>query len=316
MTSRRSFIKKTALGTAGLTTAAAFPLSLNSCQLNSMALPKISLAQWSLHRAFTEGRLNAENFASIAKNSFNINAVEYVNQFYVKKATNEGFWNQMKSNADNEGVKSLLIMVDDEGLLGDTNLAERKKAIENHYKWIHAAKIMGCHAIRINAFSDGNNPSEIKAALVQGLGSLAMYGKEEGIHILIENHGFHTSDADFMVGIIKDVNNPYLGTLPDFGNWCLNAEWGSTQGNTCTQVYNPYDGVSKFLPYAKGVSAKSYNFNDSGYDTVIDYPKLLKLVKEEAYDGYIGIEYEGTTLGEEAGIRATKTLIEKVWQQV
>ncbi len=316
MTSRRSFIKKTTLGTAGLTTAAAFPLSLNSFQLNPLSLPKISLAQWSLHRAFTEGSLQVENFAYIAKNSFNISAVEYVNQFYVQKATNESFWNQMKRNADNEGVQSLLIMVDDEGFLGDTNLTERKKATENHYKWIHAAKIMGCHSIRINAFTNGNHPAEIKAALLEGLGSLAMYGSKEGIHILIENHGFHTSNADFMVGIIKEVNNPYLGTLPDFGNWCLNAEWGSTQGNTCTQVYNPYDGVSKFLPYAKGVSAKSYNFDDAGYDTVIDYPKLLKLVKEKAYDGYIGIEYEGTKLGEEAGIRATKTLIEKVWQQV
>jgi sugar phosphate isomerase/epimerase len=316
MTSRRSFIKKTTLGAVGLTTTTALPLSLNSFLLNSLALPKISLAQWSLHRAFTEGRLQAENFAAIAKNTFNISAVEYVNQFYVQKANDEGFWNQMKRNADNEGVQSLLIMVDDEGFLGDANLAKRKKAVENHYKWIHAAKLMGCHSIRINAFTNATEPSEIRTALVKGVGSLAMYGKKEGIHILIENHGFHTSDADFMVGIIKEVNNTYLGTLPDFGNWCLNAEWGSTQGNTCTQVFNPYDGVSKFLPYAKGVSAKSYDFNDAGYDTVIDYPKLLKLVKEDAYDGYIGIEYEGTTLGEEAGIRATKALIEKVWQQV
>ena len=316
MASRRSFIKKTALGTTALTASSAFPLSLYSVPLNSLVLPKISLAQWSLHRAFIADRLQAENFAYIAKNTFGIGAVEYVNQFYVQKANDEGFWNQMKRNADNEGVQSLLIMVDDEGLLGDTNTAARNKAVENHYKWIHAAKLMDCHSIRINAFTNSSVPSEIRSALVKGLEYLATYGAKEGIHILIENHGFHTSDADFMVGIIKEINNLYLGTLPDFGNWCLNAEWGSTQGNTCTQVYDPYDGVSKFLPFAKGVSAKSYNFNDTGYDTVNDYPKLLKLVKEFGYDGYIGIEYEGSTLSEEAGIRATKALIEKVWQQV
>lgn len=304
------------MGTAALTATSAFPLSLHSVSLDPSVLPKISLAQWSLHRAFTEGLLQAENFASLAKNSFNISAVEYVNQFYVQRASDEGFWNQMKRNADNEGVESLLIMVDDEGFLGDTNTAERNKAVENHYKWIHAAKLLGCHSIRINAFTNSSVPSEIKDALVQGLGHLAMYGAKEGIHVLIENHGLHTSDADFMVGIIKEVNNPYLGTLPDFGNWCLNAEWGSTQGNSCTQIYDPYKGVSKFLPYAKGVSAKSYNFNDAGDDTVINYPSLLKLVKEYKYDGYIGIEYEGTELSEEAGIRATKALIEKVWQLV
>jgi sugar phosphate isomerase/epimerase len=316
MASRRSFIQKTALGAAGLTTVSTFPFSSELLRLNNKLLPKISLAQWSLHRAFMEGRLKAVDFASISKNSFNISAVEYVNQFYAPKAKDESFWNQMKRNADNEGVESLLIMVDNEGLLGDTKIAERERAVENHYKWIHAAKLMGCHSIRINAFTNSSVPAEIKDALVKGLGDLALYGAKEGIHILIENHGLHTSDADFMVGIIKAVNTPYLGTLPDFGNWCLNAEWGSTQGNACTKLYDPYDGVSKFLPYAKGVSAKSYNFDDAGYDTVNDYPSLLKLVKEHGYDGYIGIEYEGAVLSEEAGIRATKTLIEKVWQQV
>ncbi|NNE01557.1 MAG: TIM barrel protein, partial [Eudoraea sp.] len=272
MASRRTFIQKTALGAAGLTMVSTFPFSSEFSGLNDQILPKISLAQWSLHRAFMEGKLKAVDFAAISKNSFNINAVEYVSQFYVDNAKDEGFWNQMRRNAANEGVESLLIMVDDEGLLGNTNAAERKKAVEDHYKWINAAKLMGCHSIRINAFTNSNVPSEIKDALVQGLGHLVMYGAKEGIHILIENHGLHTSDADFMVGIIKEVDNPYLGTLPDFGNWCLNAEWGSTQGNTCTKIYDPYDGVSKFLPYAKGVSAKSYNFDDAGYDTVNDYP--------------------------------------------
>jgi sugar phosphate isomerase/epimerase len=153
----------------------------------------------------------------------------------------------------------------------------------------------------------------LHAALADGLGALAEYGAKEGIHVLIENHGLHTSDADFIIGILKKVNNPYLGTLPDFGNWCLSAEWGSTGNNDCSQIYDPAKGVSKFLPYAKGVSAKSYRFDTDGFESVVDYRALLKLVKASGYNGYIGIEYEGSDLSEEAGIKATKALINKVW---
>jgi len=310
MRSRRSFIKKTALASAAISSYSVFPV--NSVLSNKRSNPKVSLAQWSLHRAFKEGSLQAEDFASIARNSFDMEAVEYVNQFYVKNATNEVFWNQLKNSADNAGVKSLLIMVDDEGLLGNSRKEARKKAVENHFKWIHAAKILGCHSIRVNAFGEGSEAT-LKSSLVDGLGALAAYGEKEKINVLIENHGFHTSNAGFMVEIIKEVDNPYLGTLPDFGNWCLNREWGSTHSDQCEKIYDPLQGVSEFLPFAKGVSAKSYEFNEAGFDTVIDYPGLLKLVKDFGYEGYIGIEYEGENLSEEAGIIATKKLINSTW---
>lgn len=279
---------------------------------SALGEPKISLAQWSLHRELEKGNIKAQDFASIAFNTYGIQAIEYVNQFYVQQARSQKFWGQMKSRADAAGVQSLLIMVDNEGDLGDTNDAERKKAVENHYKWVHAAKILGCHSIRINAFGSGARES-LKTALVDGLGNLADYGAQEGIHILIENHGLHTSDAKFMVDIIKEVDNAYLGTLPDFGNWCLNAEWGSTRGGSCTEVYDHYTGVADFLPYAKGVSAKSYGFDEHGNESLLDYKRLLKLVKDSGFDGYIGIEYEGDGLSEHDGILATKSLIENVW---
>jgi sugar phosphate isomerase/epimerase len=312
MRSRRSFIKKTALASAAISSSAVFPNTSLLSNSSLASVPKISLAQWSLHRAFKNGSLKAEDFASIARNSFALDAVEYVNQFYVKNAINEVYWNQLRNRANNEGVKSLLIMVDDEGLLGDPNSVSRNKAVENHYKWIHAAKILGCHSIRVNAFGEGSETT-LKASLVNGLGALAAYGAKEKINVLIENHGHHTSNAGFMVNIIKEVNNPYLGTLPDFGNWCLNKEWGSTHNNECEKMYHPSKGVSEFLPFAKGVSAKTYEFNEAGYDTVIDYPSLLKLVKDFGYKGYIGIEYEGENLSEEAGIMATKKLINTAW---
>ena len=313
MESRRSFIKKTALGSVAL--SAPFNAMFATNNKTKSALPNISLAQWSLNRAFFKGELNAMDFPDIAKNSFDLNAVEYVNAFYKEHGDNEKFWNQLKTKADAAGVKSLLIMVDDEGDLGNPSDQERTLAIENDYKWINAAKLLGCHSIRVNAFGEGNRPT-LKNLLVEGLGSLSDYGAKEKINILIENHGLHTSDGQFMTSILKEVNNRYLGTLPDFGNWCLNAKWGSTQNDKCTEIYDPYQGVTDFLPFAKGVSAKAYNFDANGDETFLDYERLLKIVKKSGFQGYIGIEYEGERLSEPEGIKATKALIERVWENL
>ena len=310
MSTRRTFIKKSALGA----TALSFP-GLYACGANTKnTMPKISLAQWSLNRAFFAKKLDPINFASIAKNSYGISAVEYVNQFYTDNATDEKFWREMAKRAADSEVKSLIMMVDEKEKLGDSNEDTRKAAIESHYKWVDAAKILGCHSIRVNAFGDGSL-DELEVSLVDGLGKLTEYAAKEEVNVILENHGLHTSNADFMTGIIKAVNNPYLGTLPDFGNWCLSAEWGSTQKTkNCNSVYPPEEGIAKFLPFAKGVSAKSYSFDTDGFDTAIDYPKLLQLVKDSDFNGHIGIEFEGENMGEPEGIKATKALIKKVWK--
>jgi len=276
---------------------------------------KISLAQWSLHRAFKAKDLDPNNFAEIAMKTYNIDAIEYVNQFYVDHVLDESFWLDLKKKADDQGVKSLLIMVDDEGDLGNPDSKERNIAVENHFKWVNAAKLLGCHSIRVNAFGDGSE-LEVKNALIDGMAKLSQYAAKENINIIIENHGLFSSNAKFIADIIKEVGMTNFGTLPDFGNWCTNEKWGSTQNNKCTEVYDRYQGVSEFLPYAKGVSAKSYNFDGAGQDTIINYEQMLKLIKESAYDGYIGIEYEGEELSEHEGILATKNLLKSVWQNV
>jgi len=316
MNTRRKFIQKTLLAAAATSLPQTAMKATSYLSKSSAASePKISLAQWSLHRALENGVIKATDFAKIAKNDFAIDAVEYVNQFYVDMAKSEKFWAQMKDRAEGEGVKSLLIMVDNEGDLGNPNENERTKTIENHYKWIHAAKILGCHSIRVNAFGDGDRAS-LKTSLIDGLGNLAAYGAKEEINVIVENHGLHTSDGNFMAGIVKEVNNSFLGTLPDFGNWCLNAKWGSTQNNRCDEVYDRYQGVADFLPFAKGVSAKSYAFDSDGNETIIDYHKLLKIVKDFGFEGYIGVEFEGEHMSEPAGIKATKKLIHKVWKEL
>ena len=279
---------------------------------DSLEQPKISLAQWSLHQAFHRHELRVEDFPILARQSFGIEAIEYVNSFYVDHSQDESFWHDLKRKADAEGVRSLLIMVDEEGDLGDPIERRRQRAVENHFKWVNAAKILGCHSIRVNAFGDGEK-DEVQKALVDGMGALAAYAAGEGIHVLIENHGLYSSDAAWVVEVIRQVDAPNLGTLPDFGNWCMGEEWGSTQDDACTPVYDRYEGVRAFLPYAKGVSAKSYDFDQQGRETRIDYPRMLQLVKESGFDGYIGIEYEGNRLSESEGIQATMKLLQDSW---
>ncbi len=314
MKTRRKFLAQSALATATVAILPTTTLAREFRKSENQDL-NISLAQWSLHRALEESKIQAVDFAQIAKNSYDISAVEYVNQFYMDKASNEKFWSEMKDRANDVGVKSLLIMVDNEGELGNPKDDERKTAVENHFKWIDAAKILGCHSIRVNAFGKGTEP-ELQAALIDGLGNLAEYGERQKINVLVENHGFHTSDGKFMVKVLQQVDNPFLGTLPDFGNWCLGKQWGSTENNDCENVYDRYEGVADFLPYAKGVSAKSYAFDSEGNETIIDYRKMLQLVKDSVFDGYIGIEFEGANMDEPEGIRATKSLIAKVWPEL
>ncbi len=304
---RRIFIRNSIVSATALATTPMFAYAGAEKEL------QISLAQWSLHRSFNDGTLDPVVFASIAKNKYNINACEYVNGFYHDKAKDEKFWNEMKERSANAGVTNLVMMVDDEGDMGAASENKRLKAVENHYKWVHATKLLGCHTMRVNAFGDSDR--EIyRMAIMDTMSRLADYAAKMDINIVIENHGLFSSDAALIAGIIKEVNRPNFGALPDFGNWCLSAKWGTTQGE-CDKVYDRYQGVSELLPYAKAVSAKSYNFNEQGEDRKIDYYRMMKIVKESDYEGYIGIEYEGVEKSEHEGILISKELMKKAWNK-
>ena len=313
---RRKFVKNIS-GVLAASTLSSAILKNNVNNMISKAIDKelkLSLAQWSLHRSYQSGELDPVDFANISKKAFEIDAIEYVNQFYVEFGSDEKFWQSMKRSADDNGVKSLLIMVDDEGDLGVKRKKARKRAVENHYKWVNAAKLLDCHSIRVNAFGS-KKENVFKASIVDSMGKLSEYASKEGINVIIENHGNFSSNAQLITSIVKEVNMPNFGTFPDFGNWCTSAKWGSTMG-ACDTVYEPKKGVSEFLPFAKAVSAKSYDFDSNGGKQLIDYPALLKVVKESDYQGYIGIEYEGNNLNEHDGIIATKVLIEKIWTSI
>mgnify|MGYP001238392369 FL=1 len=275
-------------------------LQLNSCERKNMPF-QISLAEWSLHRTIRSKKIDHLDFFDITKNKFGLSAVEYVNVFFFDKANDSGYLNEMKIRADDLGIKSLLIMCDSEGDLGDPDPKQRTKAIENHYKWVDAAKFLGCHSIRVNARSTGSYDEQIKLA-TDGLQRLTEFAKDFGINIIVENHGGLSSNGSWLSKVIQDIDHPMCGTLPDFGNFKIDDnKW-----------YDRYKGVSELMPFAKGVSAKSNSFDHKGNETQTDYYKMIKIVLDSGYDGYIGIEYEGNELGEMEGILATKELLERV----
>ncbi len=271
----------------------------------SRASFEISLAEWSLHKTLFGGKLDNLDFAATAKKEFGIAGVEYVNQFFKDKAKDAAYLAEMKKRAADVGVKSLLIMIDGEGNLGDPNPDKRKQAVENHYKWVEAAVALGCHSIRVNARSDGSYEDQQKLA-AEGLRSLSEFAAKHGQNVIVENHGGLSSNGAWLAGVMKMVNLPNCGTLPDFGNFRIGGdEW-----------YDRYKGVDELMPFAKAVSAKTHDFDDNGNETKTDYLKMMKIVLGHGYSGFVGIEYEGSKLDEFAGIRATKALLERVRDQL
>ena len=282
----------------------AAPLSSRLVAAEAVPAFKISLAQWSLHKALFAKQMKNADFPVMAKKDFGIDGVEWVNQFWKDKATDAAYVAELKKICEGEGVTSVLIMCDGEGHLGDPDDAARGKAVDNHKKWIEAAKALGCHSIRVNAHTAGKGTREEQAKrAVDGLRRLSEVAAPYQIGVIVENHGQLSSDGGWLAGVMKDVGLKNCGTLPDFGNFRLdgNAE------------YDRYKGVDELMPYAKGVSAKSHDFNEAGEETHTDYHKMLDIVvKKHGWHGFIGIEYEGSKLGEVEGIKATKALLEKV----
>ena len=294
LSDRRQFLKTASSAVAGSYLAAA-SLPLLAAEEPEKPLFSISVAEWSFNKSIFGGKMNHLDFAKTCKEEFGIDAVEYVNQFFKDKAGDEKYLADMKKRCEDLGVKSLLIMCDGEGNLGDPDEGRRKTAIENHYKWVEAAKFLGCHSIRVNAASSGSYEEQLKLA-ADGLRRLSEFGAKHELNVIVENHGGLSSNGKWLAAVMKEVDLPNCGTLPDFGNF----------GN-----YDRYQGVAETMPYAKAVSAKSHDFDDAGNETHTDYLKMMKIVVDAGYHGYVGIEFEGGG-DEHAGVRATQKLLERV----
>ncbi|RZK81177.1 MAG: twin-arginine translocation signal domain-containing protein [Pedobacter sp.] len=299
---RRGFIRDLGLLTAAAGLSSAFPLDVLAGVKKEFF--RISLAEWSFHKALFGGKMTNLEFPLKAKNDFGISIVEYVSPFFNKKETDQAYLKELLTITKNEGIQNHLIMIDGEGDLGNLDEKERTKAIENHYKWVDAAKVLGCATIRVNAAGRGTE-EEVKTAVVDGLGRLTEHAKKSKINIIVENHGGYSSDGKWLSDVMKQVNSPYCGTLPDFGNFRISNE----------KQYDMYQGVKDLVPFAKGISAKTFKFNEQGEEANIDYTKMFKIIHDAKFSGIVGIEYEGDGLSEEEGIRKTKVLLERILQQ-
>lgn len=275
------------------------------------SLPKISLAQWSLHKALMDSTLTHLEFIKKA-GELGFTGVEYVSSFFKDKVRDTVYLDEMSKLASAAGVQQLLIMIDGEGHLADPDDQKRGEAVMNHHKWVDAAVRLGCHSIRVNAHGDGDR-EEVMQAAIKGLSALSDYAAPKKINIIVENHGGYSSDGTWLSNVIQQVGKPNCGTLPDFGNFCLRRENNEMWSAPCIEWYDKYKGVSEMMPYAKAVSAKSYAFDEMGEETTIDYGRMLKIVRQAGYSGFIGVEYEGDALSEIDGIKTTKMLIEKHW---
>jgi len=292
---------------------------------------KISLAQWSLHNTyFGEPIKDWGEFARLVKESpdsilkgdadpmdfpelaagYGIYTIELVNTFYFSKVDDMAYWTEFKQKCEKSGVSVGLIMCDLVGNLGDADSDVRLKAVEDHYKWVDVASFLGAGSIRVNARGEGT-AEEVAINAVDGLSKLGVYGASKGVNIIVENHGGYSSDGAWLAGVMKQVGMENVGTLPDFGNFCIKSG-----PDGCIEEYDKYKGIAELMPYAKGVSAKSNKFDENGNETKSDFLKIMKIVKESGFKGDVGIEYEGKELSEDAGIKATKALLEKVFKEI
>lgn len=276
---------------------------------------KLSLAQWSLNRAIRSGEMSPLDFAQKAS-ELGFEGIEYVSQLYTEELKKDPdpeiamqkLLEALKSKSEQHNVQNLIIMVDREGDLAVADEGERDQAVENHKKWVDAAQFLGCHSIRVNLFG-ANDPDQWINTAADGLGKLSDYAATKNVNVIVENHGHLSSNGALLVQVMQKVNKPNCGTLPDFGNFCLEREGGERWGTKCIKEYPKYQGVEEMMPYAKAVSAKSYDFDAEGNETTIDYKKMLDIIKKTGYKGFIGVEYEGERLGEVEGITATRDLL-------
>lgn len=260
---------------------------------------KISLAQWTINPELKSGKVDNLDFAKVAHNH-GIHAIEYVNQFFMDKAKDTAYLGEMKKRATDLGVKSLIIMCDREGNIGDPDEKKRNQTVENHRKWLDAAKALGCHSIRVNAGSSGSWEEQVKLAS-DGLAKLTAFGAEQGLNVIVENHGGLSSNADWLAEVITKVDHDRCGTLPDFGNFRIKDG----------ESYDSYEGIKKLMPWAKGVSVKDTVWDSSSNQSALDYDRMLKIVLDADFRGYCGIEHGGF-----AGLKASREKLEQARERL
>jgi sugar phosphate isomerase/epimerase len=326
---RRHFIRNTSAAAAGMGLASLLPAFLYGNSSKELFF-QIAISQFSFASEFWTKQLDPLDFAAKSK-ELGIRGLDYCSMFFADKAKDQTYLNELKKRAADAGSYNLRIMIDGEGVLGDLNETVRLKAVDNHYKWMDAAALLGCPMIRVNMEGEGN-PKDIAKAAVDSLGRLIEYGKKQQTDVIVENHVGISCNGAWLAGVMKELNNPHGGTLADFGNFCISRTKPETNDiagymkTKCLEEYDRYLGITEIMPYAKGVHAKTHLFDNAGNDLETDFYRMFKIIKKSGYTGWVSIEYEGGLikmynkdsryLDDYAGVTATKALVEKAGSEV
>ncbi len=309
---RRNFLQQMSGLTAGLALAPEFLLAETAPKKMFF---KISLAEWSLHKAIFGKKMTNLDFPLVAKRDYGLDTVEYVSTFFEDKQKDKNYLKELLKRSKDNGVKNHLMMVDGMGDLAAPDKKDRLQAVENHKQWVDASKYLGIKLMRVNVSGSGE-PEDMKKVGAEGLSMLAEFAKTMKIDILVENHGGMSSDASWLTGVVKQANTKNTGILADFDNFCVMSESGIAADGKCANEYNRYKGMKEMMPYVKGLSAKTHYFNEKGECVETDFYKMLQIIKDGGYRGYISAEFEGPNLSEEEGIKKTIALLKKAGAQV
>ncbi len=274
---------------------------------------KISLAAWSLHRAVFEGKMPMLDMPKRTRQEWDIEGLELVSTMLAPEHKKpfpdmKPYLDTLAKNASDNNVKLLLVMVDDEGVIGAPEESARTESVTRHKKWLDICEYLGCHSMRMNwhggaqgVEKDPKGLDEFVKRSVPSFTELCDYAAKKKLNVIIENHGGASSYPEAIEKLMAAVDHPNFGTLPDFGNFPKGVD-----------IYDAIDRLMKFA--IKAVSAKCNDFDDAtGEETKMDYGKLIaNVVDKHGYHGYLGIEYEGDRLPEPEGIKRCKALLEKL----
>jgi sugar phosphate isomerase/epimerase len=275
---------------------------------------KYTLAQWSFHRDLFDGKIDSVDFINAA-GEMGFIGVEYVSQFFQDKVEDFAYFDTLNAAAKKAGIKNIMIQVDNIGNLSSSDPEQRNQALADGKKWVDAASYLGCALMRVNAHGEGS-PEEIKANSIEAIGELAEYAKTKGVQIIIENHGGISNDGAWLADLISKLADKNVAGLADFHNWCIERENGELWGAPCIKEYDAYHGFAELIGTAKSVSVKALEFDANGDETSMDFVKFFQIMKTASYDGYLGVEYEGSSLPSREGILKTKALAEKTRQVI
>jgi sugar phosphate isomerase/epimerase len=288
---RRTFIRNASFGGFALT----LKPSLFAARRDDPNRFQIGIQEYTFHRWLNSGKLKHLDYPALAKERLGITHIEYWNRPFGGKHTDKSYMGELVKRTTGEGMKNVLILVDARNQLDSPNADQRTRAIDEHKAWIDCAAQLGCDAIRVNCRSGGNPDENLKNA-AEGLGPLCDYARDTKVKVVIEPHGGHSQNPDWLLAAMKEINRPNAGILPDFNNFGR---------------YDRYEGVTKSLPFAPAVCAKALKFDAEGNETHTDYFKMLKIVYDSDFSGVITIEFEGHGVDPVEGALKTKELIKK-----